>query len=198
MSCSMRGNGASCSFTNAAQNGHEACGDPSRASEAQLRLHRLEEMVTDLMQTTKKESESCTVDHRLKDLSVHSSIPHSQTSSTGHLETNGTETNYLGATHWATILDNVGGPGGRRCSRYAADAIYIRDLQGFLKPDEDNSEETSSSALPNGLDLVFGTTQWLTLSDACNSLPPRPVIDRLFSVYFNARYHQIRKYAASI
>lgn len=121
--CSMRGNGASCRFANAAQNEREAGRDASRTSEARLRLHRLEKMVTDLMRTTKKESESsahsANIDSRLKDLTVRSSLPPSERVSTGHLQTNGTETDYLGATHWATILDTVGSPDGRRCAPYS-------------------------------------------------------------------------------
>jgi hypothetical protein len=75
-------------------------------------------MVTSFIQTAKESSESrgqktssssqhATADQRIKDLSVHSSPQACQTSSAGHLDINGSELNYFGATHWVTILENV-------------------------------------------------------------------------------------------
>ena len=51
------------------------------------------------------------------------------------------------------------------------------------------------SAIPNGPDIVFDTNQALTLTDFCNSLPPKAVVDKLLSVYFNAKHVQARKHA---
>jgi hypothetical protein len=79
-------------------------------------------MVTSLMQTTKGSSDGSSqrtpphnvaVDRRLRDLSVHSPPQTCETSLGGHLAVYGSETNYVGATHWATILENVGTPRGR-------------------------------------------------------------------------------------
>jgi len=47
------------------------------------------------------------VDQIMRDLSVQSSGGGSGGYSIGHLDINGPETNYVGATHWATILENV-------------------------------------------------------------------------------------------
>ena len=47
------------------------------------------------------------VDQSSKSPSTIGSAEISDLSKLGHLELNGSETNYLGATHWATILDDV-------------------------------------------------------------------------------------------
>ena len=125
MSCSNRGKAASCKYSNDSPGSHDRRDGESKASEAQQRLQKLEEMVTSLMRTNKEGSESgsvkiplhnATVDQCFDNLSVRSLPPTFETSSTGHLDVNGSETNYLGATHWATILENVGVPLGRGCS----------------------------------------------------------------------------------
>lgn len=43
-------------------------------------------------------------------------------------------------------------------------------------------------------DVVLGHFQPLSLTEACNSLPSRPVVDRLLSKQFNARYLHIREF----
>lgn len=53
---------------------------------------------------------SGTVDQPLKNLSIQSSPRISKAPLGGLLSTHGSETNYLGATHWATILQNVSAP----------------------------------------------------------------------------------------
>lgn len=116
MSCSKRGDAASCNYSNGNQNWRDKRDDGSRTSEAQLRLQKLEQMVANLMQTTKESSGSrcerkpsynATLDQRLEDLSVNSLRQNFEASSEGYLDINGSETNYHGATHWAAILDNV-------------------------------------------------------------------------------------------
>ncbi len=80
-------------------------------------------MVTSLMQTTKADSETggnqastrCrTVDESLNRLSIHNSTQPSEGAPGGHLSVNDSETNYLGATHWEAILENVGALGHKR------------------------------------------------------------------------------------
>ena len=52
-------------------------------------------------------SQSETVDQGLKGLRIDSSQGLNATASGGYLDIDGTETKYVGATHWATILENV-------------------------------------------------------------------------------------------
>lgn len=119
--CSKRGDAVSCNYSNASRDEHNAprrTGGP-KDSEAQLRLQKLEKMVTSLMQTTRNGSENganeasagCrTFDQSLNRLSIHNSAQSSETAPGGHLSINDSETNYLGATHWEAILENVRGP----------------------------------------------------------------------------------------
>lgn len=85
----------------------------TKTSEAQVRLQKLENIVTGLMQNPQKlaaqyrdqsSGGNATVDQRLKNLSVQDS---SESTVRGHLDYYGSETDYRGATHWATILENV-------------------------------------------------------------------------------------------
>ena len=55
----------------------------------------------------KTASQADTVDERLRDLSIEPPSQPSQFASEGHLDTYGSETQYLGATSWAAILENV-------------------------------------------------------------------------------------------
>ena len=128
-SCTKRGDTTSCSYSMGSHTRRDRPDGGSKASEAQLRLQKLEEMVTGLMQTSQKVPESigdqrsrsnATVDQRLEDLSVHTSPENPETSIRGHLDYHGSETNYLGATHWATILENVAVSTNRLGLRYQA------------------------------------------------------------------------------
>lgn len=106
-------------YTNASPNGRNATrrSGESRDLEAQIRLQKLEEMVTVLMRTTKDSPEhhdeesstqTGTFDQRLKGLSIHNASQILKTPPGGHLDvTHDSETNYLGATHWEAILENV-------------------------------------------------------------------------------------------
>jgi hypothetical protein len=113
MACSKKGDAASCHYS---KNSMDASGSSSNASEAQLRLEKLEQMVTSLMQTTNYDptnhvdhdhTRSVAVDQSMNGLSLQNSAKPPEISSAGHLDTSGSETKYLGATHWATILENV-------------------------------------------------------------------------------------------
>ena len=180
--CTKRGetSSASCSYAKASKDGGNSSQRASICvrSEAQLRLQKLEDMVTGLMQTTSAKENgsssvsSADVDRRMKDLSVslQSSPPTSEPVSSGHLDKNGLERNYQGATHWTTILDN------------------IHDIQGFLDSNEQTSPETPNTEPPEAPDIIFETMQPLLPNDVLSFLPPRGVVDRLVSVYFSSKY----------
>ena len=114
MACSRRGDGESCSYTNINKDkpiGHGA----SRATEASSRLQKLELMVTSLMHADKNGTKDGTfhstngsVDERLEDLSIEPpSFKSLRYSVRGHLDVHGSEIQYVGATNWQTILENV-------------------------------------------------------------------------------------------
>ena len=72
-------------------------------------------MVTDLIRSRespvdldgKEKLRGSTVDQQLNHLSIDSSLQSPGNISGGYLDIHGSETNYLGATNWTAILDNV-------------------------------------------------------------------------------------------
>ncbi len=90
-----------------------------KTSEAQPRLQKLEEMVTGLLESSGKELEadndrrsrtSGTANKQSQSLSIRASPHTHQSPVKGHLDYDGSEVNYLGATHRATILETVRSP----------------------------------------------------------------------------------------
>ena len=123
MSCSKRGEDASCTYSNPERLGHDTRDCGHRNSGAQLRLQRLEQMITSLIKTNQVSSESRsdktsfyneTSDGISDHASVHSSPQTSELSSEGHLSMKPQEKVYVNATHWTAILENVGSRRSRR------------------------------------------------------------------------------------
>jgi hypothetical protein len=106
-SCVRKGEPVVCTYSSEAPRHRRTRDDIQRASEAQLRLQRLEEMVTTLMDSN--ESSSAAPNDALSDkLSIRSlTTPRNWNSCPGHLDVSGSEARYLGATHWESILENV-------------------------------------------------------------------------------------------
>lgn len=104
MQCLKRGDGPTCTYPNAPRAEHD---DNPRSSEAQLRLRKLEEMVNSLM-ANKAGSQSCEGANPNPSANQTPDSTPLETSLEGHLNTSGAESNYLGATHWQAILQNVG------------------------------------------------------------------------------------------
>ena len=123
MSCLKREDGQSCTYSSAERLGRERSDYGDRDSEAQLRLQKLEEMVTSLIQTNKEGSESRSDkvsshsgmgDQDRDDVSDYRSPQPSVSSMRTHLSINGTEKEYVNNTHWTAILENVSCPHARR------------------------------------------------------------------------------------
>ncbi|KIW22385.1 uncharacterized protein PV07_12275 [Cladophialophora immunda] len=168
--------------------------DGDNISKAQSRLQKLEEMVTMLMQanqdTSGQGSQATPPSPGSSQRAASTSAPPNTATATapsmadtspvasdpipnGHLDIRGTETKYLGATHWATILEN------------------IKDIQECLAPEPGDGEDGDFSNHRNDPDIVLSDLQPLTLAEVCSLLPPRPVVDKLLSVQFNARFLHI-------
>lgn len=174
-----RASSASCNYVRNCEEGSTSNRAlTSTKTEAQLRLQKLEEMVTGFMQTDSPNStatvsaNSTMVDQRMEELSVsfQSSPRDTEPVSNGYLDRNGVERNYQGATHWTTILKN------------------IHEIQGFLDSDTQLSVGSSARDPPEAPDIVFGTMQPFSRSGVFDVLPTRPVVDRLVSVYFSSKY----------
>ena len=123
MSCSKRGEDASCAYSNPERLGRDKRDCGYGDSEAQLRLQRLEEMVTGLIQVNEESSESRSDKASFHNktgngipnhTSIHSSPQTSELSPEGHLNMKPPEKVYVNATHWTAILEHVGCPCSRR------------------------------------------------------------------------------------
>jgi hypothetical protein len=102
-------------------NGAEPAEQNDNVAKAQARLQKLEDMVTMLMQSnhgtdrrngqpTPASAETSTGPAATSTAASSSCgpLPTPEAHSNGHLDVSGSETKYLGATHYLSILENVG------------------------------------------------------------------------------------------
>ena len=113
-SCSKRGDASACVYSNDSQPTRKDQSRASRSTEASLRLQKLEGMVLALMQTPSSSgnvsSQSpCILDtDRTPENLLSEGSDVNGSDSMGHLDSQGSDRSYVGSTHWATILENVG------------------------------------------------------------------------------------------
>lgn len=116
MACSKRGDTTACCYDDDSLSARDRQEGSYKTSEAQLRLQKLEAIVTSLMQTPGGGSSSASSSDVFSHPSVQSSTSQSSTEEvskappTGHLDAWGSQINYVGGTHWATVLENVSTP----------------------------------------------------------------------------------------
>lgn len=118
MGCLKRGDETSCVYSNGGAIGRDRRGEESRDSEAQLRLQKLEEMVTSLMRSTKGDSDSNRDKMAPSGATAAQgygvALPSSDISPEALLNINVSERNHVNPTHWTKILENVSvSPGGK-------------------------------------------------------------------------------------
>ncbi|KAK8215192.1 hypothetical protein M8818_002203 [Zalaria obscura] len=135
----------------------------SRAAEAQIRLQRLEDMVATLVQGPQRNSADTTPS---KGLPTPDSLQTTEPSPAGHLEVHGTETSYIGPTHWTTVMEN------------------IRDIRAALTSEELEDHEPLPTPPPDDSDILIRALP-ITASSVYASVPPRPACDKLLFNFFN-------------
>jgi hypothetical protein len=167
--CIKRGDADACSFgsvrsTAASRNGL------SQNAKAHDRIRHLEDLVMQMMEQTPPASE-------VNSASVMSAGPPSTSpypspldpvltaKTDGHMQVQGNESRYNGSTHWTTILDN------------------IQELKNVIAT-EDNDQPSEAS----DPDTLFGAGRPPSLAKVLQTLPPKVQVDRLLSIYFNAKY----------
>ncbi|MCJ1311994.1 hypothetical protein MMC25_005668 [Agyrium rufum] len=150
--------------------------------EAQARLLRLEEMVSRLIRQPKG-------DHDPAFRRSHANDVMSPSETLGDMdlrhdrqlhvieEHNGSM-KYLGPTHWTAVLED------------------LRDIQGVLAARQGNKEQSPAPEVPKPYDFdVFGTaTNCPRLGDTNDiyaAIPPKPMVDKLLSVYFNTKHQAL-------
>ncbi|KAI0117827.1 fungal-specific transcription factor domain-containing protein [Nemania sp. FL0031] len=189
-SCTQRALGTSCTYSAntevspRVQNGQA----PKRPDSLQDRIQQLEDLVVELMHKTSKviptsESQKPAVSTSprsvvLKDLQP-ASFPiediqddSSTISDTSVIQSSDTGANYVNSEHWAAILDGI---------------AELKEY--FDKEKTERHVQLISHIIPNdppGPQLLFGCSRPPEIGDILASVPPRPVVDRLVSQYFNS------------
>lgn len=147
-----------------------------------MRLQKLEEMVNGLvhvsgfqdhLSNTPSSSDHRTETDTRSELSSPPSL--SAPSIPVHTSTRTGEGNYVGGTHWASILES------------------IHDIQGILDAELDVHPSPSPSPSRHGWptessDLIFGRGEMITHEQAVARLPPQHQTDRLILLYFRHRF----------
>ena len=167
--CIKRGDAESCSFGSArsttAKNGL------SQNAKAHDRIRHLEDLVMQMMnQNTPPNSDTTTAPGMSNGPPSTSPYPSPldpvlTAKTDGHLQVQGNESSYVGSTHWSTILDN------------------IQELKNVIATED--SEQPTEASDP---DTLFGASRPPSLAKVLQTLPPKVQVDRLLSIYFNAKY----------
>ncbi|RWA03320.1 hypothetical protein EKO27_g11785 [Xylaria grammica] len=148
----------------------------------QVRLQKLEEMVNGLVTSgafaeqslnTPSSSDQRTEAEVRSDLSSPPSL--SAPSVSMHVGSRSSEGNYVGNTHWASILEN------------------IHDIQGILDAELDGPPTPSPPPSSHNWsadcrDLIFSGGEMITHEQAVARLPPQHQTDRLILLYFRHRF----------
>ena len=169
-SCVQRGDESSCQYrasTNGTRSKHEPNGHLNRAQE---RLQTLEGLVMQMMQSDKSATQP--TPEGVHQAEGTAPAP-DHTALGGLLSSDGSEPSYVGATHWAAILDN------------------IQDLKSTLPSDRSPPEEdgpSPESPPSTRQDSLFCIGVLPTLEQVLHCLPNRQTVDRRLSVYFKAKY----------
>lgn len=91
----------------------------------------------------------------------------------GHISRNGIEMPFIGATHWAAILESI---------------HDIRDCLEVGEGDHNNAPRPSEPRIADKLDPLFGITGSITIRAVMAALPSRLKTDKLLGVYDKSRF----------
>lgn len=102
----------------------------------------------------------------------------------GSMKVNRSGASYVNGAHWAAVLDG------------------IAELRDHFENEEETSRQPSNLSFPESLStgpqLLCGGTKVVTKEEILASIPPRPVVDRLVSRYFNSFEMSPGEYAARL
>ncbi|PQE24043.1 fungal specific transcription factor domain-containing protein [Rutstroemia sp. NJR-2017a BVV2] len=97
------------------------------------------------------------------------------TITSGQVHVGQKSTTYIGATHWAAILDD------------------IEEVKDYFDETEDDELEEET---PPAVDLLFNIDSLTTKSELLATLPPRKTVDQLVARYFNSSNAALRESAS--
>ncbi|KAI1208646.1 fungal-specific transcription factor domain-containing protein [Annulohypoxylon truncatum] len=178
--CARRGVGPSCTYASNLPP-HDGPNQPDRASlSVQDRIQQLEDLVVNLMKTSgitpipeSPSSKSPTGSTLAPTPAKQTHETHedaSPTSDCGSMKLSEASVSYVSGSHWASILEGIG------------------ELKDHLEEEESQTihhvTETPEFDIP-GPQLLYGCPRHATKEELLASVPPRLVVDRLVSHYFN-------------
>lgn len=98
---------------------------------------------------------------------------------------------YVGATHWAAIFENVGDSSSSNLvSSRSANVEKIEEMQSYFNEAE---AEDQSSHIKSYSSLSFNARSPVTKYELLAALPERSIVDRLVSLYFNSNSPALRE-----
>ncbi|KAH6986464.1 fungal-specific transcription factor domain-containing protein [Ilyonectria sp. MPI-CAGE-AT-0026] len=178
--CTKRGLGMSCTYASRPIEGVQR-----PPATMQQRIQQLESLVVDLMQQTSASHPAQEAEANLGPPSpmLTTDYPTATTSDTdpadnaspasdyGSMQWTKSGSSYVNSAHWAAVLDGI------------AD---IKDH--FEKEEEAQARRLSDAQFPDwsGPQLLYGCNNLATKEEILQSIPARPVVDRLVSRYFNS------------
>lgn len=198
-SCVKRGDEDSCSYSSTTTTSCIAVSDPTGTvsspkpnrvprphQEVQTRLQQLEQLVNELVANGRvpgvpravSTPESLpSTDNKVTTSSAEASPPHGPDPSTrttgGHISRNGTETPYVGATHWTAILESI---------------HDIRDCLEEADGELDDIPRPPGPRTAVNLDPLFGSHEPITIRAVMAALPTRLNADKLLGVYDKGQF----------
>lgn len=156
-----------------------------------MRLQRLEEMIGGLVGDERgavgglpQSSSSSGSPAATTGTTVSSPAQRSNTYHTGgHLSTSGTEMRFVGATHWAAVLESLHEIQG-----------YLADADAEPGVDVEMGDEPARAPSPEPWreepDLLFGAMEPISIRDIMTALPSRLKTDQMLGVYDQGRFTQ--------
>ncbi|KAH8902767.1 hypothetical protein BR93DRAFT_235495 [Coniochaeta sp. PMI_546] len=201
-SCSKRGDKDSCSYSSVSARGDvnrlDSAGNgpltrSRRASrprkEVQTRLQQLEQLVNELLSQGSVPGDHVVASPPESLLSTdnagataspetsHHHRPDAPSAATGgHISKNGTEMSFVGATHWAAILESI---------------HDIRDCLEEAEGEPDNVARPLEPRTADKLDPLFGITEFITIRAVMSALPSRLRTDKLLGVYDKSQFTSV-------
>jgi hypothetical protein len=154
--CTNKGEAATCHYVTASNKNVKSHLSPN--PDAASRLRKLEDMVNGLMHQAPMNTFVMTPPSS----SVSPPVESAETSAGGHLSHHGAQVNYIGGTHWASILES------------------IHDIRSVM----DSAFGDTAPESVNKADSLFGQQDKLDMDQVLAALPDRQVVDSLVASYF--------------
>ncbi|THW17021.1 hypothetical protein D6D24_04135 [Aureobasidium pullulans] len=164
-SCVKKGEASICDYSSVASKKDQRPRPAVSQDAAAGRLQRLEDMVNGLMHAAPMSTFVVTPPDSSSSPQVNTP-EYSSVSAGGHLSQQGSQVNYIGGTHWASILES------------------IHDIRSVM--DSDLNDAPSEPALKS--DPLFGQEKLVTIEQILATLPERHIVDSLVATYFKETF----------